>query len=217
MPASGKSSGRFELPQLTPLNFSLTDGTSIPPPPDSPIEEPVPASKDTTKTTEDAAIAASALATHNGNGNVNGHGVYGRADDTPPMSPTSTKQGSIRRFISRKSLNTNYVNGTNDNASQEDLVSVYRPESAMSFASGRPGLMKKNSSGSWFKRLGSSSGRKRSDVILEEKNLPVQHVPAPAVTRGPPPPKLPELNQLKARIADDDGGSLGKDLFKNIK
>lgn len=35
---------------------------------------------------------------------------------------------------------------------------------------------------------------------------------------GPPPPKLPELNQLKAKVADDDQGSLGaEDMFKNIK
>jgi hypothetical protein len=35
---------------------------------------------------------------------------------------------------------------------------------------------------------------------------------------GPPPPKLPELNQLKAMIADGDGGSLGGgEMFKNIR
>lgn len=36
--------------------------------------------------------------------------------------------------------------------------------------------------------------------------------------KGPPPPKLPELNQLKAKIQDNDEGSLGADdMFKNIK
>lgn len=83
----------------------------------------------------------------------------------------------------------------------------------MSFASQRPSLAKKKS-GSWFKRLGSSNGSKRTSVIYEEK----KPVPAPVVKKGPPPPKLPELNQLKAKIAEDDGGSLGADdMFKNIK
>ncbi len=47
MPANSKANGRFELPQLTPVNYSLTDGTDIPPPPDSPVEEkpPPPAPK----------------------------------------------------------------------------------------------------------------------------------------------------------------------------
>ena len=35
---------------------------------------------------------------------------------------------------------------------------------------------------------------------------------------GPPPPKLPELDQLKAKIAYDDGGSLGGgEMFRDIR
>jgi hypothetical protein len=35
---------------------------------------------------------------------------------------------------------------------------------------------------------------------------------------GPPPPKLPELSKLKAKIPENDDGSLGaEDMFKNIK
>jgi hypothetical protein len=46
-------------------------------------------------------------------------------------------------------------------------------------------------------------------VVYEEKKV---------VPMGPPPPKLPELNQLKAKIPEDDEGSLGaEDIFKNIK
>ncbi len=82
-----------------------------------------------------------------------------------------------------------------------------RPESAMSFAS-RPSLKKKKS-GSWFRRLGSSGGSHRTSVIYEEKKV---------VPMGPPPPKLPELNQLKAKIPENDNGAFGgEDLFKNIK
>jgi len=86
----------------------------------------------------------------------------------------------------------------------------------MSFASQRPSLAKKKS-GSWFKRLGSSNGGKRTSIIYEDKKAAAP-APAPPVKKGPPPPKLPELNQLKAKIADNDEGSLGADdMFKNIK
>ena len=213
------STGRFELPQLTPINYSLTDGTGIPPPPDSPVEEHVPASaaKDAS---ENSATNGSQSATATNSSNGNAHdGQRGRTNtiDEPPMSPaSSTRQGSIRRFLSRKSLNTNYTNGTNTNASQEDLTGAARPESAMSFASQRPSLAKKKS-GSWFKRLGSSNGGKRTSIIYEDKKT-ASPAPAPPVKKGPPPPKLPELNQLKAKIADNDEGSLGADdMFKNIK
>lgn len=82
-----------------------------------------------------------------------------------------------------------------------------RPESSLSFVDGRPGLRTKRSR-SWFRRLGSGSSV-RSSVVYEEKAV------APM---GPPPPKLPELNQLKAKIPEDDEGSLGaEDIFKNIK
>jgi hypothetical protein len=85
---------------------------------------------------------------------------------------------------------------------------IDRPESSLSFVSGRPGLIKKKS-GSWFKRLGSSGASgNRTSVVYEEKKVPM----------GPPPPKLPELNQLKAKIPEDDEGRLGaEDIFKNIK
>ncbi|KAH7311993.1 hypothetical protein BKA65DRAFT_158428 [Rhexocercosporidium sp. MPI-PUGE-AT-0058] len=218
MPATNgtPSNGRFELPKLTPINYSLTDGTGIPPPPDSPIEESVPAAASASENTTATTNGQSSTAT-NGNGAAyEGRGrTTTNADEQPPMSPaSSTRQGSIRRFLSRKSLNTNYTNGTNTNASQEDLAA--RPESAMSFASQRPSLAKKKS-GSWFKRLGSSNGSKRTSIIYEDKK-PGASAPAMPVKKGPPPPKLPELNQLKAKIADDDEGSLGaEDMFKDIK
>ncbi len=84
---------------------------------------------------------------------------------------------------------------------------IDRPESSLSFVDGRPALRTKRS-GSWFRRLASGSSANRTSVVYEEKKVPM----------GPPPPKLPELNQLKARIPEDDEGSLGgEDLFKNIK
>ena len=203
MPSNGKPpNGRFELPALAPINFNLTDGTNIPPPPASPVEEkppPPPASQPsapplTTPTTS--------------NGQDAPFDSRGRQTDAPPQSPASTtRPSSIRRFLSRKSLNANYTNGTNHNESMEDLNA--RPDSPSSFMDGRQGL-KKARSGSWFRRLGSKN---RSSVIYEAEKKP--QIP---VKMGPPPPKLPELNQLKAKVQDNDEGSLGAgDMFKDIK
>ncbi|CAL3971059.1 hypothetical protein PZA11_007423 [Diplocarpon coronariae] len=218
MPANVKSlSGRFELPKIIPINYSLTDGTGIPPPPDSPIEErpQVPAVPPAS-----ASGNISSAARHDQSATTtNGYESRRRTSfvDTPPMSPSSTRQGSIRRFLSRKSLNANYTDGTtNMNGSHEDLTRLDRPESAMSQ---RSNVVKKHS-GNWFKRLGSSNSSKRASVIYEDKKQqqppqppPLKVAPVP-VKKGPPPPKLPELKQL----VKGDGGSLGaEDMFKNIK
>lgn len=209
MPANGKPNGRFELPQLTPVNYSLTDGTNIPPPPDSPVEEKPPPAALKPEVSENSAPTANgqSAAPTNANGVYDGRGRTS-IHDQPPMSPASSKRpSSIRRFLSRKSLNSNYTNGTNHNRSREDVTMMDRPESSLSFVDGRPGLRTKKS-GSWFKRLGSGGNVNRSSVVYEEKKVPM----------GPPPPKLPELNQLKAKIPEDDEGSLGaEDMFKNIK
>lgn len=56
----------------------------------------------------------------------------------------------------------------------------------------------------------------RTPEIQKENTKPVYTKPS-YTKPGPPPPKLPELNQLKAKIADDDRGSLGGDeMFRNI-
>jgi hypothetical protein len=209
MPANGKPNGRFELPKLTPVNFSLTDGTNIPPPPISPIEEKPPPPAKTAATTPPQQTQTQ----NSANGGYDGHG---RTDgtDIPPVSPASTKRpSSIRKFLSRKSLNANYTNGTNHNISSEDLTSMGRPDSPASFMTdGRPGL-KSRKSGSWFKRLASAGAANRNSVVLDAPVRVEQKKPM-----GPPPPKLPELNQLKAKIPEDDEGSLGADdMFKNIK
>jgi len=206
MPVNGIAKGRFELPALTPVIYSLTDGTDIPPPPDSPIEEKQPAPK------TEPADAATAPAVNGVKPTTAANGVQydGRGrTDTPPLSPaSSTRPNSIRRFLSRRSLNANYKNGTNHNGSQEDLSpgAIERPNSRTSFVKNR------RSSGSWFKRFtGGSPKGNRTSIIYE--NGPSEKKPM-----GPPPPKLPELNQLKAKLADDDAGSLGGGtMFENIR
>jgi hypothetical protein len=88
---------------------------------------------------------------------------------------------------------------------------VYRPESPSAFSTTSKSTTGKRS-GSWFRRFTGNgfeeSNAKRASIVYEEK-------PAP---QGPPPPVLPELDQLKAKISADDDGSLGgAELFKDIK
>ncbi len=198
MPPNGKTASsngsRFELPQLTPVNFSLTDGTNIPPPPDSPIAEtpPPPISKEVENTPAPVS-KSNGIAVANGNGN----GTNGAHYEREPLSPASSKRpSSIRRFLSRRSLNANYTNGTNHNGSAEDLGGIPRPESAMSFS---PSLARKKS-GSWFRK---PWGGKRTSIVMEDK-----------ISAGPPPPKLPELAKV---VGNEEGSFGGDDLFKNIK
>lgn len=75
---------------------------------------------------------------------------------------------------------------------------------------------------SWFRRLGSSntgnvsanSSGHRTSVVYENGSPSA----APVVAKkGPPPPKLPELNMMKAKVVDDEGSLGGGDMFKNIK
>ncbi|RDW66806.1 hypothetical protein BP5796_09555 [Coleophoma crateriformis] len=222
MPANGKPNGRFELPALTPISYSLTEGTDIPPPPDSPIEEPPipPAPVAPRATTPDTRKPASPAYTKGSNGSTNDvfDGGYGRSNIEihAPLSPASEKRpSSIRRLFSRKSLNQNYTNGTNGNESNENLhaANIQRPESSLSFLE-RPGLIKKKS-GSWFKRLGGSDTGNRASMIFDSK-ISEEEKPM-SIKKGPPPPKLPELNQFKAKVQADQGSFGGADLFKNIK
>lgn len=211
IPASITNRGRFELPVLGPLD-SLTDGTDIPPPLASPIEEKT---FELPKTPESENVPATEVVQTNGHMNANGikitypYNGRGRKDDVDgPLSPaSSTRPSSIRRFLSRKSLNASYKNG--NNTAIEEELGGFRPESPSGFSTmSRPSMKKKRSS-SWFRKftgggLGESAN-KRTSIVYEEKV-------------GPPPPMLPELNQLKAKVDDNDEGSLGgEDMFKNIK
>lgn len=197
MPPNGRAHGGFEPLALAPINYSLTDGTSIPPPPDSPVEEaPPPAAppKDVEKTARIVPVDISA------NGNLNGRGRSSVAV-TAPMSP-ARRPSSIRNFLARKSLLAPPNGNGNYDGSTEEMAE--RPDSVASFRSGGPSLVKKKS---WFRRLSSVP---RTNTVYE--NEPEQKRPS-----GPPPPTLPELSELKAKIPEGDEGDFGGEgLFKNI-
>ncbi|KAG7131053.1 hypothetical protein HYQ46_009770 [Verticillium longisporum] len=68
----------------------------------------------------------------------------------------------------------------------------------------------------FFRRLRTSESPvtvKRSPSVYEQPNNSQSR---PEI-RGPPPPMIPELSALESKVDVNDGGSLGSDLFKNIK
>lgn len=223
------SRGRFELPALAPLG-SLTAGTNIPPPLPSPVEES-PAPKDlgtsddntdlahTPTKTKDFAQPPSAQAVQNRlvtNNNSAGYiGAFGVRGSHAPVSPTSpTRPGSIRRFFSRNSLHQSY---NDSNGSRTPAEQSFRPESPSTFStiSARPSIGSKRSS-SWFSRfVGGAEGErasKRASVLYED----TKERPQTPVQRGPPPPQLPKLDQLEAKVTDKSVDFDADDMFRNI-
>ncbi|OLN85761.1 hypothetical protein CCHL11_07805 [Colletotrichum chlorophyti] len=192
MPSTTGASKRFELPKLDFKFGSLTEGTNIPPPLPSPVQEvPTPPQTPRASETKDsehthkekledkanghAAVPGSPATTNEGEAQSNGHG------GTPYSRPLSRSQGSI--LDEKRS---------------------------------------RRGSG-WFKRLRTSESsppQKRASVVYEHPND--GHANGQTQSRiqahhGPPPPMIPELSALEAKIDVTDGGSLGDDLFKNIK
>ncbi|KAJ4298605.1 hypothetical protein N0V88_003635 [Collariella sp. IMI 366227] len=200
---------RFELPALDLKLGSLTDGTDIPPPLPSPIQEESdssPADTTDTEAKEQAETIASkskpvATSPHSQLSSVSTTGSKRRADDGP-LSPTlSHRQGSIRRLFSRGLLNTSYANGHNTGHDG-------RPESRGSVIDSRK---TKRSSG-WF-------GRIRSNESLPLQP-PTPRSPPPVLNEkpaGPPPPMIPELGELNSKLGIANDTGFGSDLFKNIK
>lgn len=244
---------RFELPALDFKFGSLTEGTNIPPPLPSPIEEE-PSELKLNKENKPIATTTSSKTTN---------GAQPGADDAPsapsasspartlvrkrpaddiPASPTlSSRPGSIRRLFSRNLLNIAYANAEGNegqlatsNSTATVAGSIMRPESR-SEGSILDERRNRRSSG-WFRRLrGGGTGdslsssnasivggapssplSKRSSVLFADVKKQQQQQQQPAKPAGPPPPMIPELGELEAKV-DLDEGSLGGDLFKNIK
>ncbi|KAJ6443935.1 hypothetical protein O9K51_02327 [Purpureocillium lavendulum] len=212
--SNGAAYAKFELPALN-LDFgSITDGTNIPPPPASPVQEvPTPPQ---TPPADKKELAVAKKATPNGtdkpaasttpNGNL--AGTKRPADDAPLSPAGSGRQGSLRRLFSRNMLNASYTEGRSPLTGNGSVTNLARPESrgASSVADDRKS---KRSSG-WFRRLRGNDA-KRSSLIFEDAPSTIT-APSPKRPSGPPPPMIPELADLE----NDDGG-LGYDMFKNIK
>lgn len=230
--SAGGSKTKFELPALDFKFGSLTDGTDIPAPLPSPVQEvPTPPKTPTaeTKASNKAAKPADGVAkAANGssqaqkkktNGTIAAAGTKRPADDVPLSPPPSSRQGSIRKLLSRTFLNNSYeegeaqANGTGPGPASNNNG---RPASR-SNASTLDDKKAKRSSG-WFRRLrpgsASDSASKRASTIYQEPPKPQSSKPA-----GPPPPMIPEFNTLgpKLDLSGDQGSLGGSDMFKNIK
>ncbi|KAI9163313.1 hypothetical protein HJFPF1_04919 [Paramyrothecium foliicola] len=207
-------SSRFELPALD-LNFgNITDGTNIPPPPDSPVQrEPTPPQTPTKVTEEPKSVPVPVNGTNEtpqSNGKLTG--TKRPADEVPLSPPVSTRQGSLRRLFSRSTLNNSYLEG--QTATTTAANSAPRPQSrgAVSMLDDRKSSKR---SSSWFKRFrsGDSSSRRASVMISDIQPPATPQTPTgPKTPAGPPPPMIPELKEFEK----EDRG-LGDDLFKNIK
>lgn len=215
--------GKFQLPALDLKFGSLTDGTDIPPPLPSPIEEeqsetPQPAAGDAAKSSTAANGTQTSPAATKANGNKRS------AENVPlPGSPTSirTGQGSIRRLLSRNRLDSAFANGETA-AGDAGVQALKRPDSrptSRSNASVTTEKQSKRASG-FFRRFRSShdatenSRPSRLSTSNENEKPPIS---SPR-SRGPPPPMIPEFKALGSKVdLDGEQGSLGDDLFKNIK
>ncbi|KAG6015899.1 hypothetical protein E4U43_004602 [Claviceps pusilla] len=206
---SGSGKPRFELPALD-FNFgSITDGTIIPPPPESP-KVPTPP-RTPPPTTKPDVIPGRPVGNGVANGvvketqtddftsfNGNFAGIKRSADEAPLSPAGSTRQGSLRRLFSRNMLNASYADGNFTSLEMDSRPASRGANSVMG------GLKSRRNSLFKFFRNGEN---KRSSMFLEDtttsKMLQKQ--------LGPPPPMIPELRDL-----EKDDGSLGNDLFKNI-
>lgn len=200
--AKEQSGSKFELPTLDLQLGSLTDGTDIPPPPPSPKKEVGPTPPHTPSATaenKEKGISGATNGQSKKNGTIITTGTKRPADDIPlsPALSQASRQGSIRRLFSRTVLNNSYAEGeaeTNGRPASRSNTSILDEKKA------------KRSSG-WFRRFKSGDPDKRSSSILGDSKRPA----------GPPPPMIPELSALDAKIDVADDGTLGNDLFKNIR
>ncbi|KAF1837307.1 hypothetical protein BDW02DRAFT_160407 [Decorospora gaudefroyi] len=217
------SSSKFSYKPLTltPINFSLTDGTPIPAPLDSPPDTPRPPtpgrgplsshptpkspgsparreSPPLSKTSEDSTAGAQLQQSRTSDA----------ASTMSPTSPSAKRPASVRKFLGLRTL------------SSSDSLKSERPGSPATINSQAPSLSRRKS-GSWFgKRKTFTVGsvpEGQVDATTYSNGRTVSHsaLPTPAPKpQGPPPPALPGLSSFGV---NEDTLSLGADdMFKNI-
>jgi hypothetical protein len=211
---------KYQPLTLMPINFSLTEGTSIPAPLDSPPDTPRPPTPGKGPLSSHP-TPKSAVFPHRENGETSPvddsaessfhkTSTNDNASTLSPASPSSRRPSSVRKFL-----------GFRPQSSHDSLRSdQLRPGSPATMSS-QPGLTRKKS-GSWF-------GKRKSTFVIgsvpEGKENVGPHsngtatnatqFAAPPKRKGPPPPALPEL---KTFGVSEDTLSLGaEDMFKNIK
>ncbi|KAL6852228.1 hypothetical protein J3F83DRAFT_756639, partial [Trichoderma novae-zelandiae] len=172
---------RFELLPALKLDFgSITDGTDIPPPPESPIEPTYTPSK-TSKGSNASIEAREPIPTTD----ENKAGPRSLAENAPPSPAASGHHDSI---VQESGLS---------------VANVYRPASRG--ASSAADSEKTKRASGWFKRLrsGDHQSRRRSSLLsLEQTSVPAASKPTPAK----PPPKIPNIVHLESENSSFGSG-----------
>jgi hypothetical protein len=224
------STAKFEPLSITPIQFSLTEGTSIPAPPDSPPDSPRPPTP--------------------GKGPLDSHPttpnkVNGEAPLTPtkdkPFDKAATapqqqngltspkKMSTVRKFLSLRRPNAsrtdlhsqpNGASGLNNKPSSDSIMSS-RPGSPLTTlsegtATSPRSLSRKKSSG-WFNSNKRKSGMFMVGRLNDGSVDAEQENQKPLVPRGPPPPTIPEFREFRSLDGALDGSLGGSELFKDIK
>lgn len=216
----------FKPLTLTPIEFSLTAGTSIPAPPDSPPRTPIDGkSSNLDKTAKDAKKLKPV---------TNGSLETPDSKQAPPLSPLSEtsqtsnqkrKTGGVRKFLSLRSLRGEDKKNKGGKLHKDPPDAAKSPTtSKVSYDNSRPtsplsansvevngtnpqNTLKHKKSAGWFN---SASGRRKSTYVIGRLD---EQIAEPA-KKGPPPPSIPELGTFAKGL---DGGEFGgADLFKNI-
>jgi hypothetical protein len=208
-PTGATKPKRFELPALDLKFGSLTEGTDIPPPLPSPIqEEAVPTPPDTPglKQQKQQGTGAAngkpkATSPHSQVSSISTAGTKRRLEDGPASPTLSSRPGSIRRLFSRGLMNSAYNADEGGNGERPQSCSGHNVVDSRKA---------KRSSG-WF-------GRWSSETVLTTPATPL----SPPATQekkptGPPPPMIPELSELNSKLGLQNDTILGDDLFNNIK
>jgi hypothetical protein len=229
----------FQPLTVTPVDFSLTAGTAIPAPPDSPPQTPVKSSSLPSIQEDSDATAAAAKDTS------------GAAVAAPPLSPLSAdgtsparKFTGVRKFLSLRSLRgpDGTVHGRpapaklqlraahssgklSYEASQPgsppltalsaDAAATAAPSSS---AGGSSGALKPKRTG-WF-GSGSKSSRRRSALFflgggnqMDERVVEtVKEIAERKIRTGPPAPSIPEIKGL-ASPAGAEGPAVSEDAW----
>ncbi|KAF2398305.1 hypothetical protein EJ06DRAFT_98792 [Trichodelitschia bisporula] len=218
---ASSSTANFKPLTFTPVNFSLTAGTPIPAPPDSPPDSPRPSTP-----------VGGPLSSHPTTPND----VETKQPEVKPKPVVPQKRpSSVRKLLSLRSIrHRDGSNGPLSPASITDKASTdsLRPGSpyttntvfsgATSASSSRqsvllngsmsPGGSRKRSG--WF---GSGGSRRKSGFFplggkVDEHGMAVNPVEEETV-KGPPPPTLPEFREFASFEATLSSG----DIFKDIK
>lgn len=202
---------KYQPLTLTPVNFSLTEGTSIPAPADTPPETPLQPTPGkgplSSHPTPKSAIFPHHEATppaqeHPDTAEPNLHqtGTNDGASSMSPSSPSSRRPSSVRKFLGLRPL------------SSHDSLKSDRPGSPATIAS-QPSLTRKKSI-SWF-----GKNKRQSSFIIgslpegkeSSTNYQANGTKSPPAKKGPPPPALPELKSFG--VSSDLGAD---DMFKGI-